>query len=104
MDFSKNNGTPKSSILIHPFWGTPIFGNTHIQEVLTTQRFGINKQIEALHFSSFLCIPRVCFPEAAIPKLTKMNTFKDLSEPKEWKLPGLGVGWFSKEWTQQAVK
>ena len=32
---SKNDGTPKSSILIgfsiinHPFWGTPIFGNTH---------------------------------------------------------------------------
>ena len=37
MDVSENNGTPKSSILIgfsiinHPFWGTPIFGNTHIQ-------------------------------------------------------------------------
>ena len=36
MAVSKNNGTPKSSILIglfiinHPFWGTPIFGNTHI--------------------------------------------------------------------------
>ena len=36
MDVSENNGTPKSSILIgfsiinHPFWGTPIFGNTHI--------------------------------------------------------------------------
>ena len=35
-DVSKNNGTPKSSILIgfsitnHPFWGTPIFGNIHI--------------------------------------------------------------------------
>ena len=34
MDVSKNSGTPKSSILIrfsiinHPFWGTPIFGNT----------------------------------------------------------------------------
>ena len=34
MGVSKNNGTPKSSILIgvsiinHPFWGTPIFGNT----------------------------------------------------------------------------
>ena len=33
---SKNRGTPKSSILIgfsiinHPFWGTPIFGNIHI--------------------------------------------------------------------------
>ncbi len=36
MGVSKNNGTPKSSILIgcsiinHPFWGTPIFGNTYI--------------------------------------------------------------------------
>ena len=36
MGVSKNNGAPKSSILIgfsiinHPFWGTPIFGNTHI--------------------------------------------------------------------------
>ena len=36
MDVSKNRGIPKSSILIgfsiinHPFWGTPIFGNTHI--------------------------------------------------------------------------
>ena len=36
LDVSKNSGTPKSSILIgfsiinHPFWGTPIFGNTHM--------------------------------------------------------------------------
>ena len=36
MDVSENSGTPKSSILIgfsiinHRFWGTPIFGNTHI--------------------------------------------------------------------------
>ena len=36
MGVSKNSGTPKSSILIgfsilnHPFWGTPIFGNIHI--------------------------------------------------------------------------
>ena len=36
LDVSKNSGTPKSSILIgfsiinHPFWGTPIFGNTRI--------------------------------------------------------------------------
>ena len=39
MDVSENSGTPKSSILIgfsiinHPFWGTPIFGNTHISVV-----------------------------------------------------------------------
>ena len=36
MGVSKNRGTPKSSILIgfalinHPFWGTFIFGNTHM--------------------------------------------------------------------------
>ena len=36
MGVCKNSDTPKSSILIgfsiinHPFWGTPIFGNTHI--------------------------------------------------------------------------
>ena len=36
MGVSENGGTLKSSILIrisiinHPFWGTPIFGNTHI--------------------------------------------------------------------------
>ena len=35
-DLSENSGTPKSSILIgfssinHPFWGTPIVGNTHV--------------------------------------------------------------------------
>ena len=37
LDVSENSGTPKSSTLIgvsiinHPFWGTPIFGNTHFQ-------------------------------------------------------------------------
>ena len=36
MDVSKNSGTTKSSILIgfslinHPFWGTPTFGNIHM--------------------------------------------------------------------------
>ena len=36
LDVSENSGTPKSSILIrfsiinHPFWGTPFFGNTHL--------------------------------------------------------------------------
>ena len=34
---SKNRGTPKASILIgfsiinHPFWGIPFFGNTHLE-------------------------------------------------------------------------
>ena len=39
MGVSKNRGTPKSSILIrfsiinHPFWDTPILGNTHISVI-----------------------------------------------------------------------
>ena len=56
MGVSENNGTPKSSILIgfsiinHPFWGTPIFGNTLIMKpwpsncvtpVLQNIQFGI---------------------------------------------------------------
>ena len=44
MDVSKNSGTPKSSILIgfsiinHPFWGTPIFGNTHMHILDLTEK------------------------------------------------------------------
>ena len=40
MGVSKNDGTPKSSILIgfsiinHPFWGTPIFGNIQMVSVV----------------------------------------------------------------------
>ena len=40
MGVSKNTGSPKSSILTgfsiiidHPFWGTPIFGNTRISRL-----------------------------------------------------------------------
>ena len=39
MGASKNMGTPKSSFLIrfsiinHPFWGTPTFGNFHIYTI-----------------------------------------------------------------------
>ena len=47
MDVSENSGTPKSSILIgfsiinHPFWGTPIFGNTHVQALPFKQAKGV---------------------------------------------------------------
>ena len=54
MGVSKNMGTPKSSILIgfsiinHPFWGTSIFGNTHIENnnlvILTTDRQHLRNQ------------------------------------------------------------
>ena len=57
MDVSKNSGTPKSSILIrfsvinHPFWGTPIFGNTHIVKLGSFPKAGVNRTIH--HFYPF---------------------------------------------------
>ena len=55
MDVSENNGTPKSSILIgfsiinHPFWGTPIFGNTDIDVTLKEQVNTKETQLCLLH-------------------------------------------------------
>ena len=55
MDVSENSGTPKSSILIgysiinHPFWGTSIFGNTHIDLKLNSDFLWQN-----LHFLGWL--------------------------------------------------
>ena len=51
MDVSENSGTPKSSILTgfsiinHPFWGTTIFGNTHIlkQNISLANNWGNNR-------------------------------------------------------------
>ena len=56
MDVSENSGTPKSSILIwfsiinHPFWGTPIFGNTHIEVA-----FGIVLSLLNISFGTIVC-------------------------------------------------
>ena len=50
MGVSENNGTPKSSILIgfsiinHPFWGTTIFGTTHIDSTVELQTFGATER------------------------------------------------------------
>ena len=63
VDVSENSGTPKSSILIgfsiinHPFWGTPIFGNTHVDEPNFCLTFG---QMEIFH--RYLSkVPRRCW-------------------------------------------
>ena len=55
---SENSGTPKSSILKgfsiinHPFWGTPIFGNTHmvVFEVLTFSSQQLSKSYKKPSF------------------------------------------------------
>ena len=48
---SENRGTPKSSILIgisiinHPFWGTSIFGNTHMYFVKIQRMYVYKSEI-----------------------------------------------------------
>ena len=62
---SLNGGTPKSSILIgfsiinHPFWGTPIFGNTHFLKLQMLPL--IKRLIFFFSFSSRLYTENVSF-------------------------------------------
>ena len=61
MDVSKNHGIPKSSILIglssinHPFWGTPIFGNPHIDTMNFTMHFFFVNALLYLPSKLLLC-------------------------------------------------
>ena len=58
LDVSENNGTPKSSILIgfsiidHPFWGTSIFGNTHLCSFLVSKKCCSNPEGWPVHCRS----------------------------------------------------
>ena len=68
MGVSKNMGTPKSSILMgfsiinHPFWGTPIFGNTHI---LFSSNLPITRASDL--------IPRLVHPKLPGPRVSSTN-------------------------------
>ena len=61
MGVSKNSGTPKPSILIgfsiinHPFWGTPIFGNTHMVSTHYLQGFHTCWVVQ-IFFPSTVCM------------------------------------------------
>ena len=68
MDVSENRGTPKSSILgfsilNHPFWGTPIFGNPQM-EIQTNDGYRSSK----CYFKrprTNCCTPKTVFTEEA---------------------------------------
>ena len=72
MGVSKNNGTPKSSILIgvsiinHPFWGTPIFGNIYMSPLNITKTGGLSSfsapkiDVNALPRGTFIANPAPC--------------------------------------------
>ena len=82
MDVYENSGTPKSSILIgfsiinHPFWGTPIFGNTHI----------LQGEFLGFHLPSAESYYQV---DNSLKKLARILPFQapTLSEPRWWLKP-----------------
>ena len=60
VDVSENRGTPKSSILIgfstinHLFWGTPIFGNTHVVFEAKVNKHARNAKVSMVSFSNLV--------------------------------------------------
>ena len=66
MDVSENKITPKSSILIgfsiinHPFWGTPVFGNTHIPTWNLKNYPIFTGQFGSFVFLRIICAPKHC--------------------------------------------
>ena len=83
VDVSENSGTPKSSILIefsiinHPFWGTPIFGNHHVM---------------SCHVR-FWCFPLLAKVAVKVwhPRIRLRS-----SHPQGWTRVGLMRGWYKK--------
>ena len=77
---SKNSGTPKSSILIgfsiinHPFWGTPILGNTHLAFCFNPKLHQIFPNQAAplsISQSRHQSVPEIQQPNHPNPKITK---------------------------------
>ena len=60
MGVSKNNGTSKSCILIgvsminHPFWGIPIFGNTHMMFFSINSNAVVGRHCQTLRIFMFI--------------------------------------------------
>ena len=69
MDVSENSGTPKSFILIgfsiinHPFWSTPIFGNIHILDMFSFTPFAFLREN---HLSIFFTSDKLCWVESRL--------------------------------------
>ena len=84
MDVSKNRGTPKSSILIgfsiinHPFWGTPIFGNTHMERWNDSDIFHVAETIGHAKELTVVLSMRDPFAWVAMPTSHRRHIWGDL--------------------------
>ena len=115
MDVSENRGTPKLSILIrfsiinHPFWGTLIFGNTHMQGIICLPGAMDPWQCEfhppQRNIPSQGCeIPalQVVLPlraqEHLLPKMARFWKAKTPKKYKQLESPRVYDGWMMVEW------
>ena len=86
MGVSKNHGTPKSSILIgfsiinHPFWGTTIFGNTHMFVKLETDIFSRSREPRCFSCPS----ERTKTLHFDVPKSKPDESSEEAFEPNLW--------------------
>ena len=87
MGVSKNNGTPKSSILIgfsiinHPFWGTPIFGNTHMVNCTCNTSHPSTRLASAHSTQRSFCVNYALLQDSlnlmAVPRINGKKMLKD---------------------------
>ena len=81
---SENGGTPKSSILIglsiinHPFWGTPVFGNTQLELIDSSH---IMKTSRKTHPGPRGVRPSPPAPASAITAITHRSGIKSVELP-----------------------
>ena len=110
MGVSLNGGTPKSSILIgfsiinHPFWGTPIFGNTHMFPNQTWLRLDRNAwsadDIQRCKTGALMMSPGWCGDTLQVAGvfchlclLEVLSLFSDISTQKRVCLPCQRMEW-----------
>ena len=85
---SKNNGTPKSPILIgfsivnHPFWGTPIFGNAQLIRISGLGTLGVEKQGYQLQLGKFFHESTPAMIAMSVVFFTKLRASKILDLTK----------------------
>ena len=83
LDVSENSGTPKSSILIgfsiinHPFWGTPIFGNTQLDVTCVSPVF-------LRVFSAMACLRVVNMAGETILESDEMDALESLQDSPDF--------------------
>ncbi len=99
MGVSKNNGTPKSSILIgffiisHPFWGTPIFGNIHLGSQDLFQNFNSRIWVSTSPARFPLLWPQPWEQHSACGTTSKFGPNSFLEIPGKGEVPSKESAW-----------